>query len=34
MNLTSPREVIPNDSEWFDMDASEIDAWYHSFSEK
>jgi hypothetical protein len=33
-NLTSPRERIAKDSEWFDMDASEIDAWYDILSEK
>jgi hypothetical protein len=33
-NFSSPREGIPRDSEWFDMDASETDAWYNILSEK
>jgi hypothetical protein len=33
-NLTSPREGIPKDSEWLDMDASEMDACYNILSEK
>jgi hypothetical protein len=33
-NLTSSREGIPKDFEWLDLDASEMDAWYNSLSEK
>jgi hypothetical protein len=33
-NLTSPREGIPKDSEWLDMDASKRDACYNILSQK
>jgi hypothetical protein len=33
-NLTSPRQGIPKDSEWLDMDASETDTCHNVLSDK